>query len=241
MFATMIKFELKNILREKITMIMVLYPVFLGIIGNLLIHYEVVYGQGLQITAIMITLLAGFAFGAMGSFSLLDDRDDQVLLSIQITPVPLEWYIWFKVCFTYVLALFAGLFLIWFTGVLELSFVKIFAVAALSALQVPFVMFIVNSFSENKVEGFMAMKALGFLLIFPVAGFFFLDAVEWVFAVAPASWPAKAMQYVMLEPLIEAGFVEMNLGFYGYVGLGFAYSIFLAGLSYILFRRKNFL
>jgi len=241
MFATMIKFELKNILREKMTIIMVLYPFILGVIGRLLIHYEVVHGQGLQLTAVLITLLAGFAFGAMGSFSLLDDRDDQVLSSIQITPVPLEWYIWFKVLFTYVLAVFAGFFMIWFTGVLELSFVQILLLATLSALQAPFVMFIVNAFSQNKVEGFMTMKATGFLLIFPVAGFFFLDAVEWVFAIAPASWPAKAMQYIMLEPLIEAGFVEMNLNFYGYVGLGFAYNLALVALAYFFFKKKNFL
>ncbi len=241
MFATMIKFELKNIFRENMTIIMVLYPFILGVIGRLLIHYEVVYGQGLQLTAILIALLAGFAFGAMGAFSLLDDRDDQVLSSIEITPVPLEWYIWFKVLFTYVLAVFAGFFMIWFTGVLEISVFKILLLATLSALQAPFVMFIVNSFSENKVEGFMTMKATGFLLIFPVAGFFFLDAVEWVFAVAPASWPAKAMQYIMLEPMIEAGFVEMNLSFYGYVGLGFAYNLVLVALAYFFFKKKNFL
>ncbi len=241
MFATMLKFELKNIFREKMTMIMVFYPFVLGTIGRLLIHYEVVSGEALQLTVILIALLAGFAFGAMGAFSLLDDRDDQVLSSIEITPVPLEWYVWFKVMFTYVLAVFAGFFMIWFTGAMEFTFVQILLVALLSALQAPFVMFIVNAFSSNKVEGFMTMKASGFLLIFPVAGFFFLDAIEWIFAVAPASWPAKAMQYAMLEPAIEAGFVEMNLNFYGYVGLGFAYNLVLVVLSYLFFKKKNFL
>lgn len=241
MFGPMISYELKNITRERMTAVMLGYPFVLGVIGRLLIHYEVVRGQGVELTAILIALLAGFAFGAMGGFSLLDDRDDQVLTSIQISPVPVQWYIWFKVCFTYVLAVFAGFFMIWFTGAIDLSPPKILLVSALAALQAPFVMFIVNAFSHNKVEGFVTMKATGFLLIFPVASFFFLDRVEWVFAIAPAHWPAKALQYAMMEPLIQAGLAEMNLGFYGYVGLGFGYNLLLAAAAYVIFSKKNFL
>lgn len=241
MFGSMIKFELKNVIREQMTIVMLIYPFVFGLLGRALIHFEVVYGQGVELTAILISLLAGFSFGAMGGFSLLDDRDDQVLSSIQITPVPVQWYIWFKVCFAYILAVFAGFFVIWVVGAFDLSPGRILLVSALSALQAPVVMFIINAFSENKVEGFVAMKGSGFLLIFPVVSFFFLDAVEWVFAIAPAHWPAKALQYAMMEPAIEMGLAEMNLGFSGYVGIGFAYNLLLVAATYILFKRKNLL
>ena len=42
---------------------------------------------------------------------------------------------------------------------------------------------------------------------------------------APAHWLAKAVQYLFLRPGIEAGIVEMNLNFYQYLGIGFAYNL----------------
>ena len=241
MFGPMIRFELKNIIREKMTIFMVFYPFILGAIGRLLIDYEVITGQEVEVTAILLTVITGFIFGAVGGFSLLDDRDDQVLTSIQISPVPVQWYIWFKVGFTYVLAVLGGFFMIWIVRVIDLSVPQILLVALLNALQVPFVMFIINAFSTNKIEGYVTMKGVGFLVIFPAIGFFYLDAIEWVFALAPAHWAAKALQYSILKPLIQANMVAMNLDFYGYLGLGMLYNLLLAGGAYAIFKKKNML
>jgi len=239
MFATMIKSEIKNILRENMTVVMLVYPLVLGGVGRLLIQREIVQGEGIGLTAMLVTVLAGFMFGAMAGFSLLDDRDDQVLESIQISPVPVQWYIWFKISFAYILAIFAGFFMIWFTGAFELSLGDITLLAALSAMQVPITAFFINAFAKNKVEGFVTMKGTGFLIIFPVAAFFFLDAKEWLFALAPAHWVAKAVQYSMLEPAINLGLVEMNLNFYQYLGIGYVYNLLLVAGAYILFLKKN--
>jgi fluoroquinolone transport system permease protein len=221
------------------TMVMLLYPLVLGGLGKYVIDAGIVEGPAVGVIAIMIALLAGFSYGAMAGFSLLDDRDDQVFASIQISPVSLAYYIWFKTIFVYVLAVIAGFFVIWVTGAIAMSTGEILLVSLLSALQVPIVAFLVNAFAGNKVEGFVAMKATGFLLIFPAGAFFFLDAKEWLFAFAPAHWPAKAVQYALLRPQIEAGFVQMNLNFYQYLGIGFLYNLLLIAATYRLFKQKN--
>lgn len=239
MLLTLSKFEIKNLLRDKMTAVMILYPLVLGGIGKFLIESDVVEGPALGITAMLMALLAGFAYGAMAGFSLLDDRDDQVFASIQISPVALSHYIWFKVLFATVLATLSGFFILWVTGVLPLTAGDIFLISLLAALQTPITAFLVNAFANNKVEGFITMKATGFLLLFPVAGFFFLDALEWLFAIAPGHWPAKAVQYALLRPQIEAGLLEMNLGFYQYAFWGLAYNLVLVLVTYRLFRNKN--
>ena len=241
MFAMMIKSEIKNVLREKMTIVMLIWPLFFGGLGYMLIQRGIVHGDGIALTAILMTVIAGFLFGAMSGFSLLDDRDDQVLESIQISPVPVQWYIWFKICFAYILAIFAGVFMIWATEAIDLGVADILLVTSLSALQVPIIAFIINAYAKNKVEGFVTMKGTGFLIIFPAAAFFFLDAKEWLFSFAPAHWVAKAVQYSMLEPMIDAGLVEMNLGFYQYLGIGFAWNLLLVAGAYKLFKRKNLL
>lgn len=239
MYTTMAKFELKNLIREKMTMFMFLYPLLLGGIAKYLIETEVVEGQVMALIAIMLSLIAGFAYGAMAGFSLLDDRDDQVLASIQISPIPLALYVWFKVLFTMVLAVLAGFFMIWYIGVFNMTPGEILLVSILSALQVPTVAFLINAFAKNKVEGFVTMKAVGFLLLFPVGSFFFLDAKEWLFAIGPGHWAAKAVQYSISRPLIDAGIVTMNLNFYQYLGIGALYNILVAFAAYRFFERKN--
>ena len=153
----------------------------------------------------------------------------------------MHWYIWFKICFAFVLAVLAGFFIIWFSGALEIGSGDILLLATLSALQVPIIAFFINAFAKNKVEGFVTMKGTGFSLIFPVAAYFFLDWKEWLFSFAPAHWLAKAVQYLFLRPGIEAGIVEMNLNFYQYLGIGFAYNLLLTSGAFILFKKRNLL
>lgn len=231
--------EIKNIVRNRMTVFMVFYPLMLGGIGRHLIVNDLVPAEALGIITIFMVVIVGFAYGAMAGFSLLDDRDDQVFASIRISPVSLDLYIWFKVGFAYLLALTGGFFVIWYGGALQLSGRDTFLVAMLSALQTPITAFLVNAFAHNKVEGFVTMKATGFLLLFPAGGFFFLDALEWLFAIAPPHWAAKAVQRAMLEPLIDAGLVSMNLEFHQYIAGGMAYNLVLVALTYLLFRKKN--
>lgn len=244
MLTTMLRHETKNLLRERMSILMLLYPLIIGVIGRVLIDRGIIgtEGDGIGIVAMLVTLFAGFSYGAMSGFSLLDDRDDQVLESIHISPISVHWYIWFKVCYAFVLAIFAGFFIIWFTGALDISSGKILLLSVLSALQAPIIAFFINAFAKNKVEGFVTMKGSGFTLIFPVAAYFFLDWKEWLFAFAPAHWLAKAVQNLYLQPLVEAGLVaEMNLSFYQYLGIGFAYNLLLIAGSFILFKKKNLL
>lgn len=233
------RFELKNLLRNRMTAVMIFYPLILGGIGRYLIVNGIVQDQALAFVAMFLAILMGQLYGGMAGFSLLDDRDDQVFASIRISPVPLNRYIWFKVGFAYCFALAAGYFIIWFSGAIPLSAGDTLLVAALSALQTPFTAFLVNAFANNKVEGFATMKASGFLLLFPLGGFFFLDAREWLFAIAPLHWAAKAVQHAILQPLIEAGQVRMNLSFYQYIIIGLGYNLLLVAATFYLFSKRN--
>ncbi|NLY31194.1 MAG: hypothetical protein GX065_00155, partial [Firmicutes bacterium] len=144
MLITMIKHEFKNLLRERMTLLMLLYPLAIGIIGRILLDRGIIGGNTVGIAAMLFALFCGFAYGAMGGFSLLDDRDDQVLDSIQISPISVHWYIWFKISFAFVLAVIAGFFIIWFSGALEIGSGDTLLLATLSALQVPIIAFFFN-------------------------------------------------------------------------------------------------
>lgn len=239
MILRLIKFETKNLLRDRMTLMLLAMPVLIGWLGKTLIAnntFEVAYLNDMVIIA--LTLITGVFFGSMAGFSILDDRDDHVFVSIQISPMDIKAYVWFKVVYVYVLSVIGTLVIFGMVGGMGLSLIQIVAIALLGSLQAPMNAFLVNAFASNKVEGFVAMKASGFLMIFPIISTLFLDWKAWLFAIAPAFWGAKAVQRVLLSGAIEVGVVSMPLSFWGYVGLGFVYNLLLTAFMYTVFKRK---
>jgi fluoroquinolone transport system permease protein len=239
MILRLIKFETKNLLRDRMTLMLLAMPVMIGWLGRVLIDnntFEADYLNNMVIIA--LTLITGVFFGSMAGFSILDDRDDHVFVSIQISPMDIKAYVWFKVIYVYGLSVLGTFVIFAMVGGMGLSVLQIVAIALLGSLQAPMNAFLVNAFASNKVEGFVAMKASGFLMIFPIISTLFLDWKAWLFAIAPAFWGAKAVQRVLLDGAIEAGVVSMPLSFWGYVGLGLVYNLLLTAFMYTVFKRK---
>lgn len=61
MLLTLTKFELKNLLRDKMTVFMIIYPLLLGGLGKYLIAHNYVDGPALGITAMLIAILSGLS------------------------------------------------------------------------------------------------------------------------------------------------------------------------------------
>lgn len=234
----LVLFEIKNIMRDKLMVMFVVYPLIIGLVARLLMNDPNMDPAGVDLLVILSLIISGFIFGALAGFSLLDDRDDHVFTSIAISPMPLKQYIVIKLGFITLLSILSSIAVVFVASIEGFEWSLILVVALLSSLQVPLHGLIINSFANNKVEGFVVMKASGFLLIFPIAAFFFVDQVQWVFALAPAFWPAKAIQARLLQPLIEANLVDLGLNTWGFIGVGFVVMALYLSLVIQLFRRK---
>ena len=234
----LILFEVKNIMRDKLMVMFVLYPFIIGVVARLIMNDPSMDAQAVDLLVIVSLIISGFIFGALAGFSLLDDRDDHVFTSISISPMPLKAYIMIKLGFITVLSIISSLLVVVVAGITSVEWPYLLLVALLSSLQVPLHGLLINSFASNKVEGFVVMKASGFLLIFPVAAFFFVNEVQWVFAIAPAFWPAKAIQAILLKPLIDANVVNLGLNYWGFLLAGLAVMLLYLSLTIRLFIRK---
>lgn len=234
----LILFEVKNIMRDKLMVMFVLYPFIIGVVARLIMNDPSMDAQAVDLLVIISLIISGFIFGALAGFSLLDDRDDHVFTSISISPMPLKAYITIKLGFITVLSIISSYLVVVVAGITSIEWPYVLLVALLSSLQVPLHGLLINSFASNKVEGFVVMKASGFLLIFPIAAFFFVNEVQWVFAIAPAFWPAKAIQSILLKPLIDANVVNLGLNYWGFLLAGLAVMLLYLSLTIRLFIRK---
>lgn len=234
MLKTVIVSELKNMLRDRLYFFFAVYPVILGVAGYYIVDWlrgEPNVEPWPDIVAMFLILLTGFIFGALIAFTLLDDKDDNVLMSLKITPVSVKAYVIVKLVIAFLFGFVASIAIIYGTGFLEgVSFGVVLIIAVLGAIQGPTIALIVNSFSDNKVEGFVIMKLSGLLLMFPAVAYFITGFVQYLLGIAPGFWAARIIE-------IEIGVDNVGNTILIFV-FGLLYNILVSWLFMKLYTKK---
>lgn len=216
----------------------IIYPIILGVVGFYLIPYldSQVSETSLvpEIVSMIFILMTGFIFGALTAFTLLDDKDDNVLMSLKVTPISVKAYVLVKLSISFIFGFIATLVIILTTNFLPgASIFTILLISILGALQAPGVALIVNSFSTNKVEGFVIMKMSALILAFPVIAFFVQSWQEVFLVFAPGFWPARLIQMELLPQ------INVNFTFTIYFIIGVIYNMIFVYIFMKLYSRKS--
>lgn len=206
MFIRILKQELRSIFRDSMTLFFLLFPVVMGIIGYFMVPYvDTQFGVDSiagEITTLMLILMTGYIFGAITAFTLLDDKDDQVLLALKITPYNVRKYVIAKLVISYLFGVIGTYLIMLLTNFMaDTPQWHLLLISVVSAIQAPLVALIVNSFATNKVEGFVMMKMTGLLLMIPIASLFMTDWTEVFLGVIPGFWPARLISIDLLPML----------------------------------------
>jgi fluoroquinolone transport system permease protein len=238
MLKTIIKSEIKNISRDRMYLFFIMYPIILGVVGYFLIPYlkETVQPGNLlpEIVAMLLILMTGFIYGALTAFTLLDDKDDNVLMSLKITPVSVKLYVIIKLAISFIFGFIATLVIILTTKFLPNSSVWIILlISILGALQAPGVALIVNSFSSNKVEGFVIMKMSALILAIPVVAFFVQSWQEVFLIFAPGFWSARMIQMELIPT------IDVNFTLIVYFIFGVLYNLLFTTLFMKIYSKKS--
>ena len=143
--------------------------------------------------------LAGMVIG----FLLLDQRDDGTLVALQVTPVPLTWYLAYRLAAPVAISVALTLFTFPLAGITEIG-AGALVVALAAAPLAPILVLALGLFAENKVQGFALVKGLGIVLPAPLIAYF-VDA-PWtaLLGVVPTYWPAR-LYWALLADAPNAG------------------------------------
>ncbi|MCD6482536.1 MAG: hypothetical protein J7K80_02190, partial [Candidatus Izimaplasma sp.] len=188
-----------------------------------------------EIIVMFLILMTSYMFGALMGFTLLDDKDDKVLMSLKITPISVRHYIIIKVVLSFIFGVIATIIFILFTNFLpNASLWEMILITIVASLQAPGVTLIVNSFANNKVEGFVIMKISGMILILPIVAFYVTNWQEIFLAIGPGFWSARMIQMELLPGL------DYNFTFLIYFIIGVLYNLVTSYLLMKLyFKRTN--
>ncbi len=233
MHVSMIINQLKRIIRDKMYVFFMLYPLLIIAVSYWLVPYLERQAGAIaaNIVALVFILMTPFMFGALTAFTLLDDRDDHVFDSLRITPLKLTTYIHIKLLIAYVFAVISSLLVLFLNQYLTLSIINKILIALLSSLSAPIIALLVNSFSSNKVEGFVIMKSTGLILLLPIAALFATDWTEIFLMIVPGFWPARMISMGLLP-------IDFLLPIYLYFSLGILVHIVYIYVLYRLFLKK---
>jgi len=238
MLKTVIKAEIRNMTRDKMYIFFCVFPIFLGVAGYFLVPYlrDVTPVGSIvpEIVVMMLILMTGYMFGALTAFTLLDDKDDFVLMSLKITPISVKYYVAVKLFVSFAFGFISTVILILATNFLpDSSIWTIFMISIVAALQAPGVTLIVNSFSDNKVEGFVIMKMSGLILAVPVVAFFVYEWQEIFLIVAPGFWSARMIQIELLS------FIPTNFSIIIYFIFGIIYNLLFTYIFMKIYSKRS--
>jgi len=230
-------YEIKKWSRDSLTRFLLIYPAILAALGRFVIPLTA-DRTGWDVTPynhvilVAIALVTSKITGALAAFSILDDRDDQILYTVRVAPLSFDFFIGLKLLLVYVFSFAGTAFVIWFSHLADLPGTIIISISLLASFSAPLTALLINYLASNKIEGFAAVKSLNVLVLFPIISLFFSDVKEFIFSFEPGFWPAKALSTAILP----AG--RFQLSFNGYYFAGLIYVIALNAIAYAAFKRK---
>lgn len=231
--------DLRNILRDSMLLIFLLAPLFGVAVLRLAVPLATVYLDSryrfdltayypLLLSLLMLGLPMGF--GALVGFMVLDERDDDTLTALRVTPASITGYAGYKVSVAISMSFAYTLGCISLTGLVPVALLPNLVPAALLAgLFSPVAAFLLVSLANNKVEGLAISKAFGVFILGPLAAYFIDPNWQLLLGILPTYWPAKAFWTAS-----DGG------NYWPYFLMGLAYNLALVALLLRRFKKKTF-
>jgi len=141
----------------------------------------------------MMLLIVPYFWGAIIGFLLLDQRDEQTLTALQVTPLSLRGYLAYRLLAPALLAALTTLLVMPITRLFDLPWWGYPLLALSVAPLAPLTALSLAAAAQNKVQGLALMKAAGIVLVPPLVAYFLPTAWQIPLALTPTWWPAQTL------------------------------------------------
>jgi fluoroquinolone transport system permease protein len=193
--------DLRGIRRDSALSWMVFLPVLSALVLRwgvpaLTANLQDTYGFDLKpyypvILAYFVVVMCPLIVSVLAGFLMLDEKDDQTLTGLQVTPLSLNTYIAYRVTVPFVLTV-VMMFVVFPLANLSAFDPRLILITAVAAAPMaPMFALYLASIAENKVQGFALMKLSGFILFVPIFAYFVDSGWEAAFGIIPTYWPMK--------------------------------------------------
>ncbi len=138
-----------------------------------------------------IGVVAAGIVGTVIGFLLLDQRDDQTLPALLVTPLSLNDYLAYRLAVPMVVAVLMTMIMFPLAGLTDLTVAQVVTTSLCAAPLAPMYALFIGGFAANKVQGFALAKAIGILFIPVIAAWFVAPPWQDLLGIVPLYWPLK--------------------------------------------------
>ncbi len=138
-----------------------------------------------------VGVIASALVGTVIGFLLLDQRDDQTLPALLVTPLSMTDYLAYRLAVPMILAAVLTAIMFPLAGLTELSVAQVVTTSLCAAPLAPLYALFIGSFAANKVQGFALAKAVGILFLPVIVAWFIPAPWQNLIGVVPVYWPIK--------------------------------------------------
>jgi len=140
----------------------------------------------------LLILTPPLYFGVVLGLLLLEEKDENVLLAVAVTPITLRNYLFARVA-VYTLVSLPLIFVVHeLIGVIEIDRTQLALIAIVTSLNTPLLVMLLAAFCKNQLEGFVIGKGMSPLHLLPLAMFFVPDYWHVLCGILPTYWPIIA-------------------------------------------------
>ncbi len=192
--------DLKNIRRDDLLAWIWFMPIVLAVALRFLVPFaqQFLSGQfGFDLTpyydliASFFMSLSPMMSGMIVGFLLLDERDDQTLSALLVTPMPLTTYLSYRISVPLTLGFMITVVAYPITGLPPVPLRDLLVVGAVAAYNGPITALVLAAFAENKVTGLAMIKILNSVNIIPIAAYFIDEPLQLLAGFLPIYWTMK--------------------------------------------------
>ena len=176
------------------------------------------------IVSYLLICVPPILFGMVIGFLLLDERDDDTLSALRVTPMSMNMYLFYRIMFPGVICIMLTMLIVPIAQLTTTPTSRLLLITLLASTEAPIFALCMVLIAKNKVQGFAIMKAMGAIIALPLVAYFISPGYQMLIWVVPNFWPMKLFWIATGD---QANFANYFIG-----GL-----IFHAALNFYLLRR----
>jgi fluoroquinolone transport system permease protein len=187
---------------------------------DLVLYYPFITGFLIIMTPLMVGMVSGFI--------LLDERDENILTAIVVTPLSKNGFLLYKLSATTILSFILNVILVGALSLVPFRPLALLPPALMASAEAPLLALFMAAAAGNKVEGLVLAKASGLLFLAPLAIIFLPADWQLVAGILPTYWVTRCF-LAIYRP--EHGYALSLI-------IGLAYHALLFGLLLKAFNRR---
>lgn len=190
--------DLKSISRDSFLIMIYCIPLFIATVFRFGIPYAAeLVSPWIDLSEHYPFIMSFLAFltpsfvGMVMGFMLLDERDEDILSYLAVTPLTRSAYLLYRISSPMLISFLLFYLLQWIANLTPVPIIPLIPVSIMAALEAPILALFLAVFANNKVEGLAVYKLTGIIFLAPFVGYFVRSGWQYIAGIFPPFWISK--------------------------------------------------